>query len=72
MLIFCFLNQFFLLGQFLAFLLSCFFCAILLYTQKEMTQIILIWRFVTVGGTREVYAVARLLPVLQFYMCLIY
>jgi len=34
---FCFLGQFFLFGQFM---LSCFFWAILLYTQKEMTQII--------------------------------
>ena len=34
---FVFLINFFLLGQFL---LSCFFCAFLLYTQKEMTQMI--------------------------------
>ena len=53
-------------------MLSCFFCAILLYTQKEITQIIERWKFITVGGTREVYAVARLLSVLQFYTCLIY
>ena len=65
--IFCFLDQFFLLGQFL---LSYFFCAILLYTQKEITQIIERWKFVTVGGTREVYAVARLLSVLQFLLML--
>ena len=64
-----FRSIFFLLGQFT---LSCFFCAILLYTQKEITQIIERWKFVTVGGTREVYAVARLLSVLQFYTCLIY
>ena len=31
-----------------------------------------IFRFVTVDGTREVHAVAGLLPVLQFYTCLIY
>ena len=66
---FLFFRSIFLLGQFL---LSCFVCAILLYTQKEITQIIERWRFVTVGGTREVYAVARLLLVLQFYTCLIY
>ena len=48
--IFCLLDQF---------LPSCFFCAILLYTQKEITQIIERWKFVTVGGTREVYAVAQ-------------
>ena len=66
---FLFFDQFFLLGQFL---LSCFFCTILLHTQKEITQIIWRWKFVVVGGTREVYAVARLLPVLQFYSCLIY
>ena len=52
-----FRSIFFLLGQFL---LSCFFCAVLFYTQKEITQIIERWKFVTVGGTREVYAVARL------------
>ena len=67
--IFLFLDQFFLLGQFL---LSCFFWAILLYTQKEITQMIERWKSVTVGGTREAYAVARLLSVLQFYTCLIY
>ena len=39
---------------------------------KEITQIIERWKFVTVGGTTEVYAVARLLSVLQFYTCLIY
>ena len=66
---FLFFRSIFLLGQFL---LSCFFCAVLLYTQKEITQIIERWKFVTVGGTREVYAVARLLSVLQFYTCLIY
>ena len=64
-----FRSIFFLLGQFL---LSCFFCAILLHTQKEITQIIERWKFVTVGDTREVYAVARLLSVLQFYLRLIY
>ena len=67
--IFCFLDQLFLLGQFL---LSCFFRAILLYIQKEITQIIERWKFVTLGGTREVYAVARPLSILQFYTCLIY
>ena len=49
-----------------------FFARFYFILKKEMTQIIYRWRFVTVGGTREVYAVARLLPVLQFYTCLIY
>ena len=53
-------------------MLSCFFRAILLHTQNEITQIIERWKFVTVGGTREVYAVARLSSVLQFDTCLIY
>ena len=64
-----FRSIFFFLGQFL---LSCLFCAILFYTQKEITQIIERSKFVTVGGTREVNAVARLLSVLQFYTSLIY
>ena len=64
-----FRSIFFFIRSIFAFLL---FCAILLYTQKEMTQIIWRWRFVTVGGTKEVYAVARLLPILQFYTCVIY
>ena len=66
---FLFFRSIFLLGKIL---LSCFYCAILLYTQKEISQIIETWKFVTVGGTREVYAVARLLSVLQFYTRLIY
>ena len=66
---FLFFRSIFFIRSISAFLL---FCAILLYTQKEITQIIERWKFVTVGGTREVYAVARLLSVLQFYTCLIY
>ena len=69
--IFCFLDQFFFIRSIFAFLLFLRDSTVL-YTQKEITQIIERWKFVTVGGTREVYAVARLLSVLQFYTCLIY
>ena len=69
--IFCFLDQFFFIRSIFAFLL--FLRDSTLYSKRDtVTQIIERWKFVTVGGTREVYAVARLLSVLQFYTCLIY
>ena len=66
---FLFFRSIFFIRSIFAFLL---FLRVSTYTQKEITQIIERWKFVTVGGTKEVYAVARLLSVLQFYTCLIY
>ena len=62
------MSIFFLLGQFLLFLRD----STLYSKRNDSDNLEMEVCRLTVGGTREVYAVAIMLPVLQFYTRLIY